>query len=152
MVARRILSYRHQLVASPAYLKKLKPPQTPQDLLSHRLFSFMRRGKPESTWRFAHANREEKESINFQPFLSMNDYGGLATAVLTGSGIGELPPIVQPHLLRDGRLIEVMPKWRFRTLNLWLVHLGNRYAPRPVREFREFAALMAPKLFPELPK
>src|SRR5580693_1620431 len=44
LVARKILTYRHQVVASPAYLKKSKPPQTPQDLLGHRLFSFSRGG------------------------------------------------------------------------------------------------------------
>jgi DNA-binding transcriptional LysR family regulator len=56
----------------------------------------------------------------------MNDYAGLAYALLKGAGIGDLPPIVQPQLLRDRQLIEVMPKWRLRTVNLWLVHLGNR--------------------------
>jgi hypothetical protein len=54
-------------------------------------------------------------------------------------------------LLREGRLIEVMPNWRLRTVNLWLVHLGSRFTPRPVRVFKEFAVQMAPKLFPELP-
>jgi DNA-binding transcriptional LysR family regulator len=81
----------------------------------------------------------------------MNDYDGLAHALLAGAGIGELPPLVQPELMRDGRLVEVMPKWRFDALNLSLVHLGNRYIPRPVRIFKEFAAQMAPKLFPKLP-
>ena len=33
LVARRILTYRHQLVASPSYLKTCKPPKHPQDLL-----------------------------------------------------------------------------------------------------------------------
>src|SRR5215470_4544685 len=33
LVARKILTYRHQLVASPEYLQKKKPPRTPQDLL-----------------------------------------------------------------------------------------------------------------------
>jgi DNA-binding transcriptional LysR family regulator len=151
LVARRILTYRHQLVASPSYLEKSKPPQTPQGLLSHRLFSFLRRGKPENTWRFAHVNGKDKETINFQPTLSMNDYAGLASALLAGAGIGDLPPIVQPQLLRDRRLVEVMLKWRFRTVNLWLVHLGNRYTPRSVHVFKEFAAQMAPRLFPSLP-
>jgi len=59
---------------------------------------------------------------------------------------------VQPELLRSGRLVEIMPRWRFRTFNLSLVHLGNRYTPRPVRAFKEFAAEMAPKLFPRLAK
>ena len=51
-----------------------------------------------------------------------------------------------------GRLVEVMPDWRFPTWDLSVVHLGNRHIPRPVRVFKEFAAQMAPTLFPNLPK
>ena len=150
LVARRILTYRHQLVASPDYLAKCKPPKTPQDLLGHRLlaFSFW---KPVNSWSFADTNGKNKETLAFQPYFSMNDYAGLATALLAGTGIGDLPPLVQPELLRDGRLVEVMPKWRFRNFHLWVVHLGNRYITRPVRVFKEFAAQMAPTLFPTLP-
>jgi len=150
LVARRILTYRHQLVASPAYLERCKPPETPQELLGHRLlaFSFW---KPSCTWSFTHVNGQEQETINFLPFLSMNDFAGLTPALLAGSGIGDLPPIVQPELLQDGRLVEVMPEWRFRTFDLSLVHLGNRHIPRPVRVFKEFAAQMVPTLFPSLP-
>ena len=150
LVARKILTYRHQLVASPAYLEKCKPPRSPRDLLGHRLlaFSFW---KPENTWHFTHMNGKDKETLTFQPHLSINEYSGLATALLAGTGIGDLPPIVQPELLRDGRLVEVMPKWHFRIFNLSVVHLGNRYIPRPVRVFKEFAVQMAPTLFPALP-
>jgi DNA-binding transcriptional LysR family regulator len=150
LVARRILTYRHQLVASPAYLEKCKPPKSPRDLLRHRLlaFSFW---KPENTWHFTHANGKDRETLTFRPYLSINEYAGLATALLAGTGIGDLPPIVQPELLRDGRLVEVMPKWHFRIFNLSVVHLGNRYIPRPVRVFKEFAIQMAPTLFPALP-
>lgn len=150
LIARRILTYRHQLVASPAYLRSAKPPRAPQELHRHRLlaFSFWR---PENSWNFTHVNGKDKETLTFQPYLSINEYSGLATALLAGTGIGELPPIVQPELMQAGRLVEVMPKWRFRNVNLSVVHLGNRYAPRPVRVFKEFAAQMAPKLFPRLP-
>jgi DNA-binding transcriptional LysR family regulator len=149
-VARRILTYRHQLVASPAYLEKCKPPKSPRDLLGHRLlaFSFW---KPENTWHFNHANGKDRETLTFRPQLSINEYAGLATALLAGAGIGDLPPIVQPELLREGRLVEVMPKWHFHNFNLSMVHLGNRYIPRPVRVFKEFAVQMAPALFPSLP-
>jgi DNA-binding transcriptional LysR family regulator len=150
LVARRILTYRHQLLASPAYLAKCKPPKKPQDLLEHRLlaFSFW---TPTNAWNFAHANGKKKETLTFQPFLAMNDYAGLAAAMLAGTGIGDLPPLVQPELLRDGRLVEVLPNWHFCNFHLWLVHLGNRYITRPVRVFKEFAAQMAPTLFPTLP-
>ena len=150
LIARRILTYRHQLVASPSYLKKHKPPRTPQDLLGHRLLAFSY-WNPENSWSFAHANGKDKEILTFDPHLSMNDYVGLAHALVAGAGFGELPPIVQPELVRSGRLVEVMPKWRFAAFNLSVVHLGNRYVPRPVRMFKEFAAKMAPKLFPKLP-
>src|SRR5690349_7019602 len=104
LVARKILTYRHQLVASPDYLQKHKPPQRPQDLLQRRLlaFSFWR---PENTWNFVHANGKDMESITFKPYLAINEYDGLATALLAGTGIGDLPPIVQPELLRSGRLV-----------------------------------------------
>ncbi|MGB6562242.1 MAG: LysR family transcriptional regulator, partial [Candidatus Binataceae bacterium] len=125
LIARRILTYRHQLVASPAYLKTHKPPKTPHDLLGHRLLSFSH-WKPENSWSFTHANGKDRETMTFDPYLSMNDYVGLAHALMAGAGIGELPPILQPQLIRDERLVEVMPKWRFEALNLSVVHLGNR--------------------------
>ena len=98
-----------------------------------------------------HVNGRDKKTPAFTPYLSMNDYAGLATAVLAGAGIGELPPVVQPELLRAGRLVEVMPKWRFRALPLSLVHVGTRHVPRTVRAFTHIAANMSPKLFPPLP-
>jgi DNA-binding transcriptional LysR family regulator len=148
LVARKILTYRHQLVVSPAYLTGRKPPGKPQDLLQHRLlaFSFW---KPVNVWSFV--NGKKKETLTFHPHLSMNDYAGLAAALLAGTGIGDLPPVVQPELLRDGRLIEVMPNWHLSIFHLWIVHLGNRYLTRPVRVFKEFAAQMVPTLFPTLP-
>jgi DNA-binding transcriptional LysR family regulator len=150
LVARTVLTYRHQLVASPAYLETCRPPSKPQDLLDHRLLAFAH-WKPDNRWSFVHANGSDKETLTFRPHLSMNDFAGLATALLAGAGIGDLPPVVQPELLRNGRLVEVMPKWRFRSFDLSVVHFGNRHIPRPVRVFKEFAVQMAPRLFPTLP-
>jgi DNA-binding transcriptional LysR family regulator len=81
----------------------------------------------------------------------MNDYAGLASALLEGGGIGDLPPFVQPDLMRSGRLIEIMPKWRFRAFDLSMVHPENRHVSPPARVFKEFAAHMARTLFPSLP-
>jgi DNA-binding transcriptional LysR family regulator len=150
LVAKRILTYRHRLVASPAYLETCKPPQVPQDLIGHRLIAFSY-WRPESRWTFVHANGRDEETVTFQPHLSMNDFAGLTPALLSGLGIGDLPPVVQPELMRDGRLVEVMPDWRFRTYDLSLVHLGNRNMPRAVRIFKDFASRMVPTLFENLP-
>lgn len=150
LVARRILTYRHQLVASPDYLSGCKPPRKPKDLLDHRLLSFSY-WKPSNSWNFVHKNGKEKETLSFQPFLAMNDFAGLAPALLAGGGIGELPPVVEPDLLRKGRLVEVMPDWRFRSFDLSLVHLSNRHISKPCRLFKDVATQMATELFPSLP-
>jgi DNA-binding transcriptional LysR family regulator len=150
LVARRILTYRHQLLASPAYLRGREPPKRPRDLLDHRLLAFLR-WRPDISWSFIHKDNQDKETLSFQPFLAMNDYAGLAPALLDGTGIGELPPVVRPELVRTGKLVEVMPDWRFRTFDLSLVHLGNRHVSKPCRLFKELAVQMAPTLFPELP-
>jgi DNA-binding transcriptional LysR family regulator len=150
LVARKLLAYRHQLVASPSYLKTSKPPQRPQDLLEHRLLSFSY-WKPEGSWTFIHKNGKDRETLSFQPYLSMNDFAGLAPALAAGGGIGDLPPIVQPNFMREGRLVEVMPDWRFRTFDLSIVHVGNRHMSKPCRLFKELTTQMAPSLFVDLP-
>jgi len=55
LIARKLLTYRHQLVASPAYLEHVKSPEKPQDLLGHRPlgFSFWR---TENSWTFVDEN------------------------------------------------------------------------------------------------
>ncbi|MCU1292685.1 MAG: LysR family transcriptional regulator [Bryobacterales bacterium] len=68
LVARKILTYRHQLLASPVYLEKCRLPRTPQDLLEHRLLAFSR-WKPENRWNFAHVNGKDKETLTFQSYL-----------------------------------------------------------------------------------
>lgn len=148
LVARCLLRYRHQLVASPRYLAEAGVPEKPIDLLKHRLLSFSY-WSPQNSWTFT--NGKKLENLPFQPHFAMNDYIGLANALAEGAGIGDLPPIVSPSLIKEGRLVEVMPAWRFRTVDLSVVHLGNRHIPRSVRMFKEFAIHMAHKLFEHLP-
>jgi DNA-binding transcriptional LysR family regulator len=149
LIARKILHYRHRLVASPAYLNVTSAPSKPADLLDHRLCAFSVVAA-KSTWVFS--GKGEAQTVVFTPSLAMNDYAGLASALEAGSGIGELPPIIAPELLRDGRLVEVMPDWRFNTVDVSLVHLGNRHMSRPVRLFKAFCIERAPELFNDLPE
>src|SRR5258708_28592603 len=62
LVARKILTYRHQLVASPAYLESCKAPKTPQELLDHRLLAFSH-PHPHSTWTFVPLNGTDKSTL-----------------------------------------------------------------------------------------
>jgi DNA-binding transcriptional LysR family regulator len=150
LVARKLLTYRHRLVASPSYLKGREAPRKPQDLRNHRLLAFSH-WKPENGWTFVHQNGRDRETLSFRPHLAMNDFAGLAPALVAGAGIGDLPPLVQPSLIEEGRLVEVMTDWRFRAHDLSLVHLANRHLSKPCRLFKDLAVQMSPTLFPNLP-
>ncbi|MGF6289265.1 LysR family transcriptional regulator [Paraburkholderia youngii] len=150
LAARTLLTYRHQLVASPKYLARCPPPESPRDLPAHRLFAFSF-WKPDYCWSFVHVNGRDTETVSFQPTIAMNDYSGLIVALLEGCGIGELPPIVQPDLVRSGQLVEVLPDWHLPVFDLTIANLRDRYLPRQVRIFRDFASKMVPGLFGTLP-
>ena len=70
---------------------------------------------------------------------------------MSGTGIGELPPIVLPELLKKGELVEVMPSWHFEAVDLSIVYLGTRHLTKALRLFKEFTIQVAPTMFSELP-
>lgn len=150
LVACSMMSYRHRLLASPAYLKEFGTPEKPSDLSGHRLIAFSSVSAPECLWTFVHESGKEEEALSFPPYLSVNDFVGVAGALTRNAGIGELPPVVRPELVERGDLVEVMPGWRFVPDTLSLIHLSNRHMSRPVRLFKEFATQMVPAMFPAL--
>ena len=150
MIAQRLLRFRHQLVASPDYVRSNDPPHAPRDLPAHRILAFSH-FRPEYQWTFAHIDGRNRETVTFQPALGTNDFSGVTAGLLAGDGIGDLSPIVQPELMREGRLVEIMPDWHFPIYDLSLIHLRNRFLSRTVRVFKEFAAATASSLFPDLP-
>lgn len=134
LIARPLLKYRHLLLASPDYLSARKPPATPLDLLEHRLcaFSFWAQ---EVTWIFE--QDEKQQAIAFRPHFSLNDYSGLGSALVAGSGIGEMPSIVGRDWRARSGLVEVMPEWQFPAEELYMLQAGNRHVALPLRLFKD---------------
>lgn len=148
LIARPVLRYRHRLVASPDYLEGRRAPEHPGELSDHQLFAFAYWSQQH---RWALERDGVRETVSFNPQVTMNDFTGLAALLAAGGGIGELPPIVSPALFASGRLVEVIPQWHFPTRDLSIVHLGNRHISRPVRMFMDFAVQMLPRLAGDLP-
>lgn len=150
LVRQPLISYRHQIVASPDYLRAATPVAVPRDLLDHPLLAFALPGI-ESAWTLTEVGGFGRQTLRFRPRLAIGDYAGLTSIMLAGGGIGDLPPIVQPDLMREGRLVEVLPAWMLPAFDLSLVHPPNRALSAPMRAFKDFAADMVPRLFPDLP-
>jgi len=145
LVARRLLRYRSVLVASPAYLERAGPPGHPNELPLHALVAFSRW---EPAVKGVLENNGETHEVNVQPRIAINDYAGVLSAVINGLGISEIPSIVCGPELQDGRLVEIMPEWRFSPVTLSAVYPSNRNLSRLVRLFKDFCVERIEALVP----
>ena len=145
LVARRLIQYRHLLVATPEILQKAGHPQSPNDLTDQPLIAFSPWfGEP--VWHLT--DGKKVENVLVEPRFSINDYHGVQRSVLDGSGIGELPSIVCGNALEEGRLVEVMPEWRFEPVTFSAVYSARLNLSRVVRLFKDFCVENIEKLVP----
>jgi DNA-binding transcriptional LysR family regulator len=106
MVARRLGSLGRALYAAPGYLARAGEPRVPDDLRQHRLVA-----NSASThlnlWPFV----VEGQALHFaaEGWWRTNDTGMAATMVLQGLGIGRLATVAADPLVRQGRLVPVLP-------------------------------------------
>ena len=140
LIARKLIEYRHILVASPRYLKKFGAPKHPLELEKHRLICF-NDWYGSTTWRFAKGNKKEK--LDVKETLSINDFIGAQFAAEADLGITELPSIICNHALQEKKLIEVLPDWHFSPLSefkikLYFVYPSNRNLSRLVKLFKDY--------------
>lgn len=145
LVARRLLCYRHLLVASPDYLKKSGQPQRPQELHDHPLITFSL-WLGETVWTLS--NGKQREKVLVKSRFSINDFNGVQQAVLGSQGIGEIPAILCGKLLETGQLVEVMPDWRFDSVTLSAVYSTRLNLARVVRLFNDFCVKHIDELVP----
>jgi len=143
LVARRLLGYRHVLVASPGYLDTHGIPGQPEALYSHRLISFD--GWHGTVfWALTHkagkktGGNKRVVKIKVNSVLGINDYAGIQHAVSAGCGIANMPALLCNKQLHNKQFIEVLPDWQLAPVVLSAVYPCNRNMMRTVRLFIDF--------------
>ena len=121
------------LVGAPAYLAENGEPGRPLELKKHRLIAFGFWRETEKRWILS--NKKKSETVAFEPALSFNDYAAIRRAVVLGQGIAEVPSILCGEALRKNAIVEIMPDWKFQSINLQAVHTGTRNMARLTRLF-----------------
>ncbi len=136
LIARKLRTYRHLMVASGQYLADNGTPHRPQDIPNHRVMTFA--NSPSMMQRWVLHNNGETRQIDFSPVLCINDYAAMKQAALQGQGITELPSILCEEQMATGALVNVLPQWQFQQISLLIVHSGRRNMSRLTRLFLEF--------------
>ncbi len=102
LVAKRLLRYRHVLVASPGLIERFGVPTSPDAVLRLPAGIWVRDANTPRPWRLGEREIEPK------PILATNDYLHLRHRAIQGDLVTELPPFLAAQALRDGRLLALL--------------------------------------------
>lgn len=136
LVARRIMSNRRLLCASPRYLERHGEPQVLADLASHRCIVHRQNEDTHGVWRLVHDGRNV--SVKVRGALSSND-GDIALGwALDGHGILVRSEWDLARYVDSGRLRIVLPGFAQPAADLFVVYPNKRNQSARARAFIDF--------------
>jgi DNA-binding transcriptional LysR family regulator len=135
LVSSTVAIHRPMLVASPDYLARIEGLSHPQEVLPHVKIAFSR---GERTVQWTLSSGDEKVQLHPEPCFVINDYAAVQQGVIDGLGISEVPNVICEAALRERRLVQVLPAWRFATVKVAATYPSNRYLSPLVRAFKDF--------------
>jgi len=129
-VARKLVSYRHRIVATPDFLADISI-SNPQDILSIDCAAWSPRDK-QVEWMLG------EQRISIEPILKTNDYLHLRYLALQNHCLTELPPFFSDKYIAKGELVEVLPDFPLPEQQVNLVYPSRKSVSRITRVFIDF--------------
>jgi LysR family transcriptional activator of dmlA len=136
LVARRIMSNRRLLCASPRYLERHGTPASLADLASHRCIVHRQNDEAHGVWRLEHEGRAV--SVKVQGALSSNDGDIVLGWALDGHGILVRSEWDLAKYVDSGRLRIVLPGYAQPEADLFVVYPNKRRQSARARAFIDF--------------
>lgn len=140
MMGRPLLSIDHMLCATPRYLAEHAEPQHPHDLKDHSCI-YLGEEPGDSRWKFQRQGKSV--SVQVHGRYSANHTGVRLDAVLNHIGIGSLPYFTALHALQQGRIVQVLREWTFKTNysgQAWLLYPLTRHLQPKLKVLINFLA------------
>lgn len=132
LIARRLLRYRHVLVASPELLARRGTPDTPDALRDFPCATWSRDVGGVASWRLGDYVLEPKA------VLAVNDYLHLRHRAIAGEVVTELPPFLVADPLRAGTLRAVLTNHPMPEQQVNLLYPVHRHLSSIVRAYLDF--------------
>jgi DNA-binding transcriptional LysR family regulator len=130
LTARKICPNSMHLFASPSYVARRGPPRAPRDLDRHDMVLYSRK-----TDLILEDDAGSSAHIAMRGRIMCDDLAFVRGALVSGCGIGYLPPYFAAPDVASGALVRVLPRWSSPISNLWAVWPGGRQLPRRVAAF-----------------
>lgn len=136
LAARRIMTNRRFLCASPHYLKAHGTPATLADLVNHQCILHRQNDEAHGVWRFTHQGRVEV--VKVEGGLSSNDGDIVLGWALDGLGILIRSEWDLAKYLESGRLRVVLPDFDLPSADLFVYYPQRRNQTARARAFIDF--------------
>lgn len=138
LLARRICEVPLILAASPAYLDQHGRPQTPDDLVAHRLLVNSSQSQSHA-YTLSYATPAGPRQLALKAVMSSNNTVLLAQSAASGMGIVLLPELLLRQPALATRLERVLPDLRLPVEHyLYVVYTSRRFQSPKVRTFIDF--------------
>jgi DNA-binding transcriptional LysR family regulator len=139
LVSSRLGSTYGIACASQEYVAAHGAPAAPVDLLQHDCLRLQWASYASDTWTYD--GPDGHESIDVSGSFTVNTTESMMAAMRAGMGIAVLPIYAALEGLRDGKIIRVLPEYRFHKLNIYQVHMSRHFVDATitnwVRHIRE---------------
>jgi DNA-binding transcriptional LysR family regulator len=136
LAARRIMSNRRFLCASPGYLERHGTPKSSADLAHHRCIVHRQNDDAYGVWRLEHDGRQE--TVKVDGALSSNDGDIVLGWALDGHGILIRSEWDLAKYLESGRLRVVLPDDKIPSADLFVYYSQRRNQTARARAFIDF--------------
>ena len=131
-VARRLATLELLVCASPDWLARHGTPRRPDDLLGHQWLGFAQEGNVLQLPLIGPPH-EAARTLRIEARITSNNQLSLQQMCAAGLGLALLARVDATDDLAAGRLVPVLPDWRFRPLDVWAVTPQRDAEPAKVR-------------------
>jgi DNA-binding transcriptional LysR family regulator len=136
-VWRKIQSAPRVLVASPAYLRRKGPLDSPDDLAEHDCLAYAHTADRVS-WVLRNVESEDVRTVHIDSCLTCDDGDLIGELAARGEGVALLPRFIVAKSLESGALVEVLTSWKAPEIWLSAFYPPYDHLPAKVQTFTSF--------------
>lgn len=136
LIARKIMNYEMIICASPTYLMSYGEPQTPADLIHHRLLVHSS-WKQNYSWPLIYQNQPFSWPLNHW-VMNSNDGEVLRQSAVFGNGIIMQPKFLLQDDLNTGKLKSILNEYLPKSKPVHLLYTHNRFKALKLQIFIDF--------------
>lgn len=136
LIAKKIGEVYFAPFASTKYLKSVKAPQHPKDLVEHSCIQFTPLGT--DGWKLI--GPKTSVTVPLSGKVIVNDLNMIKNLTLNGSGIALLPTFFCYEELKAGKLVRLLPEWRTPLNPVHFVYAAQKFVTPKLSAFIAMAS------------